>query len=424
MASKTKSISLQKYAYKNGEGFKYNCPHRYTGDNKTLVNIDWLQMAVEIKEERFAAGMTFNRGKYRWIIRPVGTKHYRYCYDVYIENTQFFTVEASPRNSKGGADNKALVKFENWLLYTDWHSVWMDFKDSQLASVDRVSRLDIAFDGMEHIYNLMNDFITDKTSNYAVKLIGKSKISAGDINRVTKRPTWYSIGSRKGQKQAVIYNKTQDIDRLGKNYIREYWQRNRISELQSKQPMYRFEIRLKSDYLKTLRGELLDVNTPDNLVDYINDSDNLIALANLASYDFFEFIYCDNKHVSRCTRVVLLPPPGRQLEKTTAKPIGTPYKAKMAIHEAFYQLCADLTEKERGTETIATYIDLYQLHDWYNHRCKDFARRYMCCDVELMTELLMMGNYTQKQADKYIRERISQISPGRKQSKQTALKLA
>lgn len=404
----SKSAAIQRtknLARASREGFKYNCPHAYNKHTKYTVAVDWLQLGVLLDEKlQPDLGGDFQKGVYRWLVRPAGSKHYRYIYDVYIGAKQFYVVEVSPR--KGKDDTNAIVKLENWLLYDDWHTELQRFLQHNTRELLRISRLDIAFDGLNNIYNMMCDFAADKNDAYGVKLIGKSKISAHELSRITKRPKGFTVGTSKGLKQIAIYNKSKDILRNQKNYIKEYWHANGL-DVQT--DVYRFEVRLKNKYLETLTGDKLREYTPAQFLANIQDLHFLTSVVNTALVGFFEWVYMDDTNTTRCTRVLIIPPPHYALKRNRTDYNGTAYKAKMQIHNTFFQTCAEIIGKEEGIAIIRQQLAIYDLHDWYATRFHDFAKRYRPEQVETLLELSELAMVKDFNKEKKIRSRMLEI---------------
>lgn len=392
---------LKKIEASFGEGSKYNCPHRYKTMPRTIC-IDWLQIGLSFKDAIMEEmGASFSKGVYRWLYTGHGTKHHRHLYEVYCGQHKHFTVEITP--NRDGRKNTGVLKIENYLLYQDWYDVLTHFIDSSVLEVLRISRVDIAHDGLNHIYDLMCDwskgvqqFDCERGLGIPVKLIGKSKVSAHDINRTTRKPKGFTVGNPKGCKQIAIYNKSQDIIRNSKSYISSYWEAN---GLDSSKEQYRFEVRLKRAYLETIvisghnrrsesgQLEAIEKYTPVEFLALLNDRHFLQSITYKACQGFFEWIYCDDSNVTRCTRLLILPPPAHELVKTNKQYNGTAYKAKMQVHNTYYQVCSGIVGLEEGVAIINTQLNCYELHEWYANRMYDFAKRYKPDDISIIQSL-------------------------------------
>ena len=403
-----KKLSSRIYSKTVGGGIKCNCPHRYRTGKKSsnyYSGLDWLQLGVKLNENVAMSeyGSDILKGKYRFVLRETGTQHYRFCYDIYIGQLQYFVLELTPRrdNSNGKNDNCGIIKLENWLLYSDWREALQEFRENFIGEVTTISRLDICFDGLNHVYHLMRAWQNKKSDAYGVKLIGKSDISAHKIDRKTRDPKGYTIGNPKGLKNISIYNKTKDIQRLSKNYIMHRWKQ---FGLDTNKVHYRVEMRLKWGYLSTLQNpekpckrkqeinvkgvkkkvliDSFEYYTADELLNKLLDIDGdsyMHDVFKTALRGFFEWVIPnpEDKNVSRWERLELFPTEYRNtLMRQHKEYNGTSYKAKMQVHNTYFQVAKEIIGPLEGIARIKEQLSIYELHDWYNVRVNDFRRRY------------------------------------------------
>lgn len=424
---------------------KYNCLQDYNYHKETrpfTVALDWLQMGIVLTE---GLGLEdgipeLKVGKYKLIRRDVGTTRYTHCYRIYVGQDEYHTLEVFPRNARPENKRNAIVKFQNHLLYSEWWLEWQEFKEALVERVDRISRLDIAIDGMNHIYDLLCDWTQKKTdkpkkNGFAVKLIGRSNVNGGKINRLTRNHENYRIGSTKGLRQIAIYNKTKDIDRLSKSYIKDYWEANGID---STADVYRFEMRLFNGFLNQMElgeninnvlvnehGELIESTiNPDELLDMMRRDSFKLDFVRKACEKFFEWIYVEDKNVTRCTRLNLFPkPPEHDLIRVGRTYNGTAYKAKMQVHNTFYQVAKKIVGIEEGIAIIQKQIDVYDLQSWYGRRKGEFLKRYpLDCPNEMIQLMTVDIDGKIRSSDRNVRDRMREIT-NTKNAKQLNLKL-
>ncbi len=350
------------------KAFKYNCLHAYKNTPYTVV-IDWLQYTCRFNTTFMNMGVDFTHKDYRWL-HMGATKHYKHLYHVYQANTHLFTVQITPH--KGKDERIGLVKFENFLLYGDWYAYHQDFTRVYVDDIVRISRLDIALDGMTHIRDLIAECTSGREHDY--KMIGKTDINSIKLNRRTGKAQGYTIGSIKGHKRAVIYNKTKELAKGNKPYIPDYWRRN---GLQQKEDVYRFECRMKSGFL----GRVLNANgehyTPASFIHELRSDALKISVVDLFLKGFFEFIYKDDTNVSRCTRVQIIPKATFKHHKSPLEKKPTNYKARLTIHNLYMQLCSGHGSPEDAIGVMAEQLAYYDLHDWYASKIQDYNRLYV-----------------------------------------------
>ncbi len=406
----SKQSNIQKIFFrKPKEGFKYNCPHAYNTSLPYTVNLDWLQLGVSLADgaSGLELGEDFTRGKYRYVCAATGTQHYKYRYDIYKGNDLHYSLEVCPRNKGAKDELNSILKLENWLLYADWHTELTAFIATNIKEVLRISRVDIAVDGANHIYNLMCDYMTGKSDTYGVKMLGKSKITAHEINRLTRRPKGFSIGSKKGNKQIAIYNKTQDIVRTSKNYIRDFWGLNGLDITAEN---YRFEMRVKNNFLRQLSGDMLPADyTPLSVLNLLKDTAFQLDLVRKSCDSFFDWVYIDDINATRCTPVNLLGFPSYDFKRTPLVYNGTAYKAKMQVHNTFFQVAKEIVGIEEGIAIISKQLETYELHDWYTNRMHDFAKRYRTQTPDALESLLKCSLPTSRSSLKIIKDRMREI---------------
>jgi hypothetical protein len=366
--SKTAAISRTKKQMSISEGFKYNCLHAYKNQDYTIV-LDWLQYTCKFNTTFLALGTDFKHKDYRWLYQGHGTQHYKYLYHVYSLNNHVFTVQVSPKRSKH--ENIGIVKLENWLLYADWYSYQQDFANTCIDEIVRISRVDIALDGMNHIRELLHEATTQHGHNY--KLIGKSKINPADVNRVTKKASGFNVGTSKGHKYISLYNKSKEL-KGNKPYIPDYWRKNGLTR---KDDIYRFECRMKSGFLTRVLTPDKQQYTASAMLSELRSDGMKLSLIDLFLKGFFEFVYMDDTNVSRCRRIQIIPTAAFKHEKSDLQKKPTNYKSKLTVHNLYAQLCAGKANVEDSLMVMAEQLSYHDLYDWYASRLQDFDRLYV-----------------------------------------------
>lgn len=364
-------------------GFKYNCPHYYK-DNKFTIFLDWLQLTctssfqdcdalTEFTIDEYINDVAF-KGGYTFVLAPMGTKHFKYRYDVFLRSQKVFDIQFIPRTSLTHEKYSCVVKFENHLLYGEYLKVWNHFQlhTKKVLNLEfvKISQFHIAIDGLNYLPHLVNDYIKGR---YDIKLLGKSKMNANSFVRGKKIFEGFTFGNPKGDKIMSIYNKTKDIIRTNKTYIQEVHDLH----LPNIETIYRCEMRLKHTFLKRL---LKDDNqteyTQFEILNLTTDSNFLLKVFNTASKHFFEFVYLDDSNITRCTKLQLFPNSSEKMKTTKKKYVGLLYKAKLSLHSTFKEVLLGHINVHLGLNYINRILFHYKLYDYYEIKKHQWLKEY------------------------------------------------
>jgi hypothetical protein len=139
-------------------------------------------------------------------------------------------------------EHTAILKLENHVLYqSGWTSRLQDFFDLVGLEVRTVSRLDIALDGLEDI--------TAKVQQLASKDIFRQRGRATIAPHEVRNGRWegLKVGRVSSDIHATVYNKSKELERSNKSYIKDFWFRNGIEDCSQ---VSRFELRFRWKCLK------------------------------------------------------------------------------------------------------------------------------------------------------------------------------
>lgn len=376
----TKQRSINKTQKFVSDGFKYNCHHGYNEQPYTLA-LDWLQYAAHFKVEGVILGTDIYKQGFRMLYQGHGTQHYKHLYHVYYGNEMLFVLELSPRKSKD--ESIGLLKFENHVLYGLWYEWHYKFSEAFITDIIRISRVDIALDGLNNVRELLADWLTPQLQhNY--KLLGKSVINGYNFNRITKKPEGFRIGSIKGNKQISIYNKTKEIKKGNKPYIKKHWERNGLTIPE----VYRFECRMKNGFLTRviLSSNKQKLTSAEMLIE-LQSPAFCLSMVHLFIKGFFEFKYMDDKNVTRCKPIKFLPENTFNMERTPLEKRPTNYKAKLTIHNMYQQCITNKVNTEDALKIMSEQLRNFELWDWYANKLQDFQRLYITTDGKLINSL-------------------------------------
>ena len=184
--------------------------------------------------------------------RELKTKNFSYLFDVYYYGEHVGTLQSHTRASKYFDPYSMQFKMLNHLLYTEgWLDIYRGILNGCNWCHKSTTRLDIAIDGVgasnyrDTIYQAVN-------SRSKVMISGKTNVSTNykgnEIQSVT-------IGSRSSSKYGRIYNKTEELKRSNKTYIKQYWVNSSLS-VNPQSDVWRIEMEMKSELFKSRKYDI------------------------------------------------------------------------------------------------------------------------------------------------------------------------
>jgi hypothetical protein len=231
-----------------------------------------------------------------------GNKTFSQVYDLIYQNEKIGVIQSVPR-SNIIADDLIQLQFENHLFYTKSLSELSHFifvlTDFFSVSFEGINRVDIAKDECKPT-QYFNDLFTNITNgNFKIK--GREKnIQAHYLthNGITDF-NGFSIGKRNSSRFLRVYNKTKalQVPTNPKPYINEYL---KLNNLQTSDPVWRFEYQLNSSFFTYLR------KLGQNITYQLFDFDTLIQLIQLAEKNHFELVYNTGKKETNKEKTFLL----------------------------------------------------------------------------------------------------------------------
>lgn len=366
---------------------------------KSTVVIDWLSIYYFVQDETIPEPEDPDKEKVIQytdqlvlVYNGSGNKNFKYSWNVIYKGISIATLLSHTRSVKFIKKGVVKVDYRNHLFYTDQLWIVYDLLVKTLnLRFKNVSRLDIAFDGLNYLYDFFNAYVKQDTKNKIVELKGRTRINSKVLDRDTMKHQNFNIGAPNSAKSITIYNKSLDIVKTRKEYIQQYWLKNGILKnlipiddlynglkqskskaekiyLEGYENIFRFEIRLKSDALNEIKGFNVAM---------LRDVNSLVSIVKLHVRSFFDAVYLtDNNKVSRCTTIDLLPFNQFKiipLEKVELKDRGNIYKAKLAINFNVKALFTGEFSLEEATpkESIINTIKLCDLQKWFKKKCEN-----------------------------------------------------
>lgn len=360
--------------------------------NSTVV-IDWLSVYFMIQEDTIPEPEDPEKEKVVQysdqlvlIYSGSGNKNFKYLWSVMYKGISVATLLSHTRSSKFIKKGVIKVDYKNHLFYTD--QLWIVYETlSKTLNLrfKNVSRLDIAFDGLNYLYDFCNAYVKQDSKNKVVEFKGRTRINSKVLDRQTMKYQNFNIGVPNSSKSITIYNKSLDIVKTRKEYIQQFWLKNGILKnriplevlsnnlnrsqeekiyLEGYENIFRFEIRLKSEALNEIRGFKIDM---------LQDSNSLVSIVKLHVRTFFDAVYVTDSRVSRCIPIDLLPFNQFKiipLEKVELKDRNNIYKSKLAINLNIKNLFTGAFSFEEATakQAIINYIELCNLGKWFKNK--------------------------------------------------------
>lgn len=330
---------------------------------KYTVNLDWFEIILTgrlIEYDQPLERYKYQGGKIALARKEGGTKHYQYRYDVYIQNKPFGQICLCPRNT--AIMNEDFIQFQafnNVLYEVGFIDECKQLFKALKWNVRNVTRIDIALDGggFFDVFDQWKDGEIDK--------LGKARVN---VYQTSKRViTGFDVGSKASNKWLTCYNKTRELDKSNKQYIREMWDKANLKIPEN--GVERLEMKMRNEELK-------------KIVDFdwqrLDDFEYLASLVRTSFKNFFEFIEVnDDKNVSRKKKIEFIDWEsigGKRLERLSTKQTTEIYRMKQAaktMHLIY------LSTGEKHYSQIATEIAInINCLDWYIEKLEYWEKEW------------------------------------------------
>lgn len=356
--------------YQNDPGFLDN--------SLFTLALDWLDIMCEgeLPESSDEAKMHDLGGDVVLEWRGGGTAMMKTSYTVWVAGEKFGTLGAHPRTLEKGLKARSVtLHIENALLYTDyWHSDLQHVLDVTGLLVQNVTRCDIALDGLNYIWKFLNDYQRQTAENKAVHHKGRARFNAGVLDRTTMEYQSFKIGSGSSEKQISVYNKTLELEKSNKTYIRQYWLNNGIDADDDECPIFRVELRLRGKAIKEIK---------DFDLQKLTDYGYLFDMFKTGCHNYFEFTLTrGHKNVTRQQPIDLIPfdKLGAKLLAKVPRPLSDGrYKAKMSVHLVVKDVVMGILPEVMVPHALGTadqHVRSYDLQRWLSRALPRWLKHY------------------------------------------------
>ncbi len=210
------------------------------------INLDWFQFICHSKINNKSLDL-YSTSRIK--IKKQQTNHnpnFRFRYIVHFDGIDLCEIFTIP-NNRNHKENEISIKITNSQLYSgNWVSRIQYVIDVLGIVFSRLTRIDIALDGND-IYKKMGLFRRYLRTKTIV--ISNKGLSVEGVHFIKEGTKWnsYTIGSRKYQKMAKIYVKTEELKASYKKYIKQFWE---LNGLDTNDVIGRFELQLGTRHLK------------------------------------------------------------------------------------------------------------------------------------------------------------------------------
>ena len=351
---------------------------------KTCINLDWLQYYGVLESGELLNDKTQIFDNVVCVRQGYGVSGWKNTFEIFVDGESAAFIFTNPRLDNL-PERAASVKIVNDLLYTDyWAECFLEICEKISYKPKNVTRLDIALDGTNYMRPFLSGYFNQTPKNKHVYQIGKAQWSSywhDDTSMMSKR---FSLGSTKSNKVVAIYCKTDEIKKSGKTYILKNWEKAGLDY--TSQPVYRTEIRFKSQALKAI--EDFNLNELSN-IEYQK------SLLRTGITGFLKFTVKPNK--SSDTNIRRYPEAklfdwskigGALLSKTERIPTTDVYKAKMMIHKLTKDQIIygddDLLES-----VVQRYVGNFDIEDWYTMKLDEWKKEYEAQRLEHEFRMLL-----------------------------------
>ena len=325
--------------------------------------MDWLEFMVSgcfISNDQALDKYEFENGKIIFAKKGNGTKLYKYSYEIFYNTKLFGKCHCSPRSPEILKADSIQLKIENNVLYELGYldDVKHLFKTCSWKVLN-TSRVDIALDGVK-VLHLMDKFLRDE-----IQKLGKAKVNTYFTGK--RELTGFDVGSRSSNKWITAYDKTLELEKSNKHYIKDFWAATGLDF--KEQNIERLELKLRNEEMKKIIN--FDWTQLDNF-------EYLASVFRSTMKNFFEFIeITKDTNVSRAKRIefiewdflgaILLP-------RLSTQETNEVYRMKQAAKTMFWNYLACGREYySQIAQELAINVNCL---DWYANKCEDWKHEF------------------------------------------------
>jgi len=304
------------------------------------------------------------------VIKPLasGNKYYQRQSEIYYLGQLFAHVQHVPRASFRDPLS-VVIKLDNVLCYEAGISDLCNKICGDLGlKFHNWTRIDFALDG----HNLLQPLV-NACEGRSIRLVGKSETMV--FRNGSGKVKGAYVGKKTSSKSLTAYNKTEELKRSKKAYIREFWEYNGLD--QSKD-IERLEIRTKGLELRRYPMFTAQQENPLSVLDKLRNDVGLFERLFLSlSKKLYEFISKNAKRSNEAKRkcVLKLKNVGSKVLRALARPISSEIsRMKQAAKTLFW--CSLSTGKAFYDELSKDLAKMVDAQVWAEDSRKHWRAEY------------------------------------------------
>ena len=336
------------------------------------VNLDWYSSMATcpISEPEPGQVVYWITGDLALEYQERGTTNFKHSYKVIYCGEPVANLHTHTTNAKFIKPGRVKFELLNHVLYSSqWAGVKEYIFEALKISEEKMSRLDIAIDGVNHLPVFLNAYAKQPRDNKRVHLKGKATFDPGIQDHKTMNFINFKVG--RGHKKISVYNKSSELEKSHKEYIREVWDK---CGLDTGVDVWRCELRMDSQGI----DEIADID-----IERFADPHYLLSIFRTQVQNFFEFIVVSkDSNVSRAKVIDLFQFKKllvTVLQKIPRAVVRGAYKAKMAIHNAIACTLLGYHKEDSAVHAlnhVADLMNLFNLERWYRRKLPQWCEVY------------------------------------------------
>ncbi len=248
------------------------CEKRFKVEH--TINLDWFECmlsGVLIDGQDAKESYSFDNGNIILAKKGGGTKIFQHSYEIYFNQKLFGKCHLCPRSPEILRADFIQFQLCNNVMYEQGGFSDVKYFFKKLSwKMTNITRIDIALDGVK-VLDLVDRFVKGE-----IEKLGKAKVKPFFTGK--RVIEGFDIGSKASNKWITGYLKSDELERSGKDYIKQFWNR---TGLDTSEPIERLELKIKNEELK----KVVNFNWED-----LDNFEYLASIFKTCMRNFFEFV--------------------------------------------------------------------------------------------------------------------------------------
>ena len=327
------------------------------------INLDWFEVmasGILVENDAPEEKYEFDGGNIVLAKKGNGTKIFKHSYEVFFRTKLFGKCHVCPRTPEILKPDFIQFQVCNNVLYEATGFSDIKYFFSKLNwHVKNVTRFDIALDGVK-VIDLVDRFVKAEI----IKL-GKAKVNPFFTGKRVMEG--FNIGSASSNKWITGYMKCEEIERSGKDYIKEFWKRTGL-EVDGK--VERLEMKIRNEEVKKIYNFKWE------------DLDNFEYLASIfrtCMKNFFEFVEkSTDTNVTRKKKIQFINWDflgANLLTRLSTQEVSEIYRMKQAAKTSYW--CYLASGKQYYADIAMEMVLNINCLRWYNERVDKWKTEFL-----------------------------------------------